>query len=292
MKRRLMTGGISALLLCGMMLTGCGSGIPANKVHSVADLNGKTIGVQEGTTGNTLAGDIENATVETYAKAADGIMALEQGKIDAVIVDSETANAFVATHPDITVLDEAFAEEDIDGLGTYIEPAAPRNIYEEFWGKLSLQIMMSYGHEPYYVTEKTLNSAFITASCAYRKKLLVKIRGFSNYFANNAEDIDLCWRALDAGAKLKYVPEAKILARSPRDLKGIRKKSFRNGVSSSKLQKVYSKSKINFDGRLYKALFSNIAGVFRGEKYAKLFVYEIVHHLAGKQFRPGPVLRK
>ncbi len=112
MKRRLMTGGISALLLCGMMLTGCGSGIPANKVHSVADLNGKTIGVQEGTTGNTLAGDIENATVETYAKAADGIMALEQGKIDAVIVDSETANAFVATHPDITVLDEAFAEEE------------------------------------------------------------------------------------------------------------------------------------------------------------------------------------
>ena len=176
----------------------------------------------------------------------------------------------------------AFESEELDGLGVCIKPAPPANIYEEFWGTLSLQILMSYGDEPYYVKNKTLNEAFITASCAYKKELLQRLGGFSDYFANNAEDIDLCWRALDAGAKLKYVPEAKILARSPGDLKGIRKKSFRNGVSSSKLQKVYSKSKINFDGRLYKALFSNIAGVFRGEKYAKLFVYEIVHHLAGK----------
>lgn len=112
MRNMHVAGGFSVLLLCGLMLAGCGSKIPVNTVHSVDDLTGKTIGVQEGTTGNTLAGDIENAKVETYAKAADGIMALEQGKIDAVIVDMETANSFVETHPDITVLDEAFAEEE------------------------------------------------------------------------------------------------------------------------------------------------------------------------------------
>ena len=181
-------------------------------------------------------------------------------------------------------IQKAFAEEDIDGLGTYIEPAAPRNIYEEFWGKLSLQIMMSYGHEPYYVTEKTLNSAFITASCAYRKKLLVKIRGFSNYFANNAEDIDICWRALEAGAKLKYVPSAKIIAHSPDNLKGILKKSFRNGISSSKLQKKYSGRMFSIDVNLYKALIKNLIGIFKREKYAKLFVAEILCHLGGKYY--------
>ncbi len=107
-----MTAGFSAILLCGALLTGCGSGIPANKVHSVADLNGKIIGVQEGTTGQTLAVDIQNADVRPYAKAADGVQALEQGVIDAVIVDMDTANAFVETHESITVLDEAFADEE------------------------------------------------------------------------------------------------------------------------------------------------------------------------------------
>lgn len=189
--------------------------------------------------------------------------------------------------PDKRWLEEihkAFEEDDIDGLGTYIEPAPTDNIYEEFWGKLSLQILMSYGDEPYYVKEKTLNTAFITASCAYKRELLNRLGGFSDFFANNAEDIDLCWRALEAGAKLKYVPSAKILAHSPRDLRGIRRKSFRNGVSSSKLQKVYSNKKFNIDRPLYKALWMNILGMFKGEKYAKLFVVELACHMAGKYY--------
>lgn len=176
----------------------------------------------------------------------------------------------------------AFEQEDIDGLGTYIRPAVPANIYEEFWGRLSLQILMTYGEEAYYVHNKSLNEAFITASCAYKRKLLYHLKGFSNYFGNNAEDIDLCWRALDAGAKLKYVPSAKITAHSPQDLGGIRKKSFRNGVSSSKLQKVYSDSLVNFDPNLYHALAANVKGMFRNEQYASLFVFEILCHLAGK----------
>ncbi len=177
---------------------------------------------------------------------------------------------------------KAFEEDNIDGLGTYIEPAKPANIYEEFWGRVSLQIMMSYGHEPYYVTAKSLNTAFITASCAYKKRLLIKIGGFSDFFANNAEDIDLCWRALDAGANLKYIPTAKIIAHSPTTLQGIRRKSFRNGVSSSKLQKVYSNNRISIDKNLYKALWKNIIGYFRKERFAKLFVIEICCHLWGK----------
>jgi cellulose synthase/poly-beta-1,6-N-acetylglucosamine synthase-like glycosyltransferase len=177
---------------------------------------------------------------------------------------------------------KAFEEDDIDGLGTYIEPAQSDNKYEQFWGHLSLQILMSYGSEPYYVEQKTLNTAFITASCAYKRSLLQELNGFSDFFANNAEDIDLCWRALDAGARLKYVPSAKIIAHAPDNLKGICKKSFRNGVSSSKLQKTYSGRKFNVDRTLYKALFSNIGGIFTGRQFASLFVAEILCHLAGK----------
>lgn len=188
-------------------------------------------------------------------------------------------------YPDwLLEIHRAFEEDDIDGLGTYIEPAKTDNRYEEFWGKLSLQIMMTYDDRPYYITEKTLNSAFITASCAYKRSLLVKLRGFNNFFGNNAEDIDLCWRAFDAGARLKYVPTARIIAHSPRNLKGICRKSFRNGISSSKLQKVYSTNRVSIDWNLYRALLSNIRGLFTGKPYSDLFVVEIVCHLCGKHY--------
>ena len=190
----------------------------------------------------------------------------------------------IPDHNWLREIHKAFEEDQIDGLGTYIEPAKTDNIYEEFWSHLSLQILMSYGEEPYYVTDQQLNTAFITASCAYKRSLLYKIKGFSNYFANNAEDIDLCWRALKAGARLKYVPSARITAHSPRSLKGICKKSFRNGVSSSKLQKVYSNRLVSIDRFLYQSFLKNCLGVFKGEKYAGLFIIELICHLAGKYY--------
>lgn len=179
---------------------------------------------------------------------------------------------------------EAFEAEDIDGLGTYIEPAEPQNLYEKFWGTLSLQILMSYEDTPYYVASKTLNEAFITASCAYKRELLERLGGFSDYFGNNAEDIDLCWRALEAGAKLKYVPSAKIVAHSPTTVSGIIKKSFRNGISSSKLQKRYSGKLLSVDGRLYVELFKNIVRLFGNDPVARLFVVELFFHLTGKYY--------
>lgn len=111
MTNRLLTG-LSVLAFSALLLTGCGGGVPENPVHSVDDLSGKTIGVQLGTTGDTLASDIEDATVEKYNKAADGVQALKQGKIDAVIVDLETAKAFIEKNSDIEILDEEFADEE------------------------------------------------------------------------------------------------------------------------------------------------------------------------------------
>ena len=67
-----------------IMLTSCGS-VPQNTVNCVDDLNGKIIGVQLGTTGDTYAEDIKDATVEKYNKGADAVQALKQGKVDAVI---------------------------------------------------------------------------------------------------------------------------------------------------------------------------------------------------------------
>lgn len=174
---------------------------------------------------------------------------------------------------------KAFENEDIDGLGGKVLNAKAENKYEEYWGNLAWNLIMSFPDQPYYVSEKKLNDAFVTANCAYKKSLLQEIGGFDDFFGNNAEDIDLCWRALDKNAKLKYVPDVVIYAHNVTDLKGIIKKSYRNGISSSKLQKVYG-SKFNFDGNIYKMLFKNLFTLYK--KDAGLNFIELFFHLLGK----------
>ena len=53
---------LAALSLAAAMtigMAGCGANVPANSVNSVDDLEGKTIGVQTGTTGDIYASDYE-----------------------------------------------------------------------------------------------------------------------------------------------------------------------------------------------------------------------------------------
>lgn len=83
-------------------------------INSADDLPGKSIGVQLGTTGDTLATDYEKegSTIERYNKGADAILALKQGKIDCVIIDKEPATAFVEQNDDLKILEEPFADEE------------------------------------------------------------------------------------------------------------------------------------------------------------------------------------
>lgn len=76
------------------------------------DLEGKTIGVQLGTTGDIYAADIKDATIERYNKGADAVLALTQGKIDAVIIDRQPAQVFVEKNKGIKLVDEEFTVED------------------------------------------------------------------------------------------------------------------------------------------------------------------------------------
>ena len=88
-------------------------------IQTLDDLNGKTVGVQLGTTGDLMmseevgkADGLNLAGVEQYNKAADAVQALLTNKIDAVCIDDQVAKNFVAANPDeLTTLDTAFAEE-------------------------------------------------------------------------------------------------------------------------------------------------------------------------------------
>ena len=82
-------------------------------IKSIVDLEGKTVGVQLGTTGDIYASDDEAiAKVEEYAKGMEAVQALSQGKIDAVVIDSAPAEVFVSETEGLTILDDTYADED------------------------------------------------------------------------------------------------------------------------------------------------------------------------------------
>ena len=108
-------GMILASALSVALLAGCGGSAAPNKVFSVDDLSGKTIGVQLGTTGDIYVSDYESdgsgTKVERYNKGADAVQALKQGKVDAVVIDEQPAYKFVEKNNDLKVLEEEFTEE-------------------------------------------------------------------------------------------------------------------------------------------------------------------------------------
>lgn len=106
-----MSAAMAASMLGGVTVFANDSGI-----EGVDDLPGKKIGVQLGTTGDIYAsdyeGDKEGTTIERFNKANDTVMALKQGKIDCIIIDSLPAEKFVESNDDLEILEEDFATEE------------------------------------------------------------------------------------------------------------------------------------------------------------------------------------
>ncbi len=82
------------------------------------DLNGKVVGVQQGTTGDIYvtnedgSGDITVKEVKRYHKGMDAVSDLMTGRLDAVVIDDFPARKLVEKNPDkIKTLDEALTEE-------------------------------------------------------------------------------------------------------------------------------------------------------------------------------------
>ena len=63
-------------------------------INSAPDLYGLLVGVQLGTTGDFAASAMEDVEVMRYARAVDAILPLLNGQIDAIVVDSITAQFF------------------------------------------------------------------------------------------------------------------------------------------------------------------------------------------------------
>jgi len=87
-------------------------------IKARADLNGKKVGVQQGTTGDSFCtnedgtSDIKVGSTERYSKGVDAVTDLINGKIDAVVIDDFPAQKFVQKNADKLVkLSEALTVE-------------------------------------------------------------------------------------------------------------------------------------------------------------------------------------
>lgn len=105
----------AAFGLCAAMTLAMSTGAFA-AVESVDDLEGSTIGVQMGTTGDIYVTDYEGdeagTKIERFSKGAQAVMALVQGKVDCVVIDYEPAKKFVEANEGLKILDEDFALEE------------------------------------------------------------------------------------------------------------------------------------------------------------------------------------
>ena len=103
---------VLAVAAAACMMTGCSTSDNTKKISSVDGLKGAVIGVQLGTTGDIYASDVEKAEVSRFNKGSDAVVALNQGKVDCVVIDSEPAKEFVKANKGLKILDEPFADEE------------------------------------------------------------------------------------------------------------------------------------------------------------------------------------
>ena len=82
-------------------------------IASADDLTGKTIGTQRGTTGYIYCtDDFGEDNVIAYDNGLTAVQALNNGQVDAVVIDNAPAKSFVEANPGLKILDTAYAQED------------------------------------------------------------------------------------------------------------------------------------------------------------------------------------
>lgn len=75
--------------------------------------SGCMVGVQSGTTGDIyMTDEVGDERMDRYDKGNDAVIALMQGKVDAVVIDNQPAIAFVEANEGLVILDTPYTVED------------------------------------------------------------------------------------------------------------------------------------------------------------------------------------
>ncbi|MFI3258246.1 MAG: transporter substrate-binding domain-containing protein [Spirochaetales bacterium] len=82
-------------------------------ITGVADLDGKKIGVQAGTTGEMWVQDnVAGVALSSFKSGIDAALDLKNGAIDAVVLDELPAREIVSKNSDLMIITDRFAREE------------------------------------------------------------------------------------------------------------------------------------------------------------------------------------
>ncbi len=113
----------------------------ADKIKTLADFDGKTVGAQNGTLQQELVmTQLPGATMEQIVKIPDGIMSVMTKKIDGIALASVVANQYVANYPDLVICETMFEYEP---LGVSIAMPKGETALKEAIDGIVLEIMDS-----------------------------------------------------------------------------------------------------------------------------------------------------
>lgn len=84
----------------------------SSPIRNKHQLEGRKIGVQLGTTGDTLASKIAGAKVSQFPTAPSVLTELDTGGVEAVILDNAPATQYVAGFPDLEILAGELSSEN------------------------------------------------------------------------------------------------------------------------------------------------------------------------------------
>jgi len=105
------------------------------EIKGAADLEGKTIGVQSGTTGDFVAEEYTDDIVR-FSNALEAAIDLKNGRLDAVIVDDLPAKLIVEENPGLVILDEKAADDEEYALAVRKEAVDLKDIINEVLDEL------------------------------------------------------------------------------------------------------------------------------------------------------------
>lgn len=115
-KVEIMVGTKSVLmlaLLASLFLCASCAGKKHVVINSAADLAGKKIGCQAGTTGELyIQENVKDATLKSFRSGIDAALSLKSGAIDAVILDEQPARQIVKKTPELEIVNDTFATEE------------------------------------------------------------------------------------------------------------------------------------------------------------------------------------
>ena len=97
----------SALIIIASIFSGCG-----DSINDAADLNGRKIAAQFGTTGFSIASDIKNSDVRGYKTSKDIVDAIKESTVEAAIIDEDTARNLADKNEELKVLKDSFEIEE------------------------------------------------------------------------------------------------------------------------------------------------------------------------------------